>query len=881
MVLRLLASRRSEPLPSRPVVAVAICLAAGCSIGRLVEWPGGGSFVTGWWMAALAAVAGWSWATSSGRPRIAEAAVGAAVCFAGAAWSEARFDLFRADDLAWQLSDSPAPVAVTGTVEESFRLLPAAAGDPRRGAAIGPSSECIVRIEGFRAGSRWRTASGRAAVVVDGDPPEVRIGDRIRVFGRGLRPAPAFNPGEFDFQLRARSHRCLSIVRVGSRRGITVLSAAGRLAPAAFIDDLRSRGIAVLEAHVSPQRTPLAAALLLGSRESLPREEADDFLATGTVHILSISGLHVGLLSLALFKLLRLAIMPRNWALFVVALVTGGYMLLVRAETPVLRATLLVWLSCLAAAVGRRSPAINALAVAAIIVLVGRPAEIFSTGAQLSFLSTGVLVGMAAMLPRSRLPDDPIDRLIERSRTPLERWARSLGWHAWTLFATGAAIWIVTAPLVVSRFHIFSPVALVVNVLVAPLVAVAMGAGFFCLVTAPVSSMLAALGGAACDGSLACMSAIVHWAAHLPASHAWMVGPPSCWVAGWYLVLTATLLWLPAATLRHARTWGVVAMGWVVVGIVVGAAGSVIGSPAPALRAVVTAMGHGCGIVVRSPGGRCLVFDAGRLGAPGAARRALAAVLWSEGLSRIDTLVVSHADTDHFNAVPELLERFAVGRVLVPPAFLGSDSPAVIDLLARIRSHGIHLQAVQAGDSFAIDPQCRARVLHPPPADSEAERAAAPASDNQSSLVVAVESAGRRLLLTGDIEGEALARFITADPDTCDALVAPHHGSRTSLPADIAAATAPAIVLVSGRGGPAWPEVRRAYATAAGVEDSVVLKTGGEGAIAVDFTAAEVRLTRFADGGWRPVPQRQPKAGGEPVRQRRDRDVASARSPRR
>jgi len=242
--------------------------------------------------------------------------------------------------------------------------------------------------------------------------------------------------------------------------------------------------------------------------------------------------------------------------------------------------------------------------------------------------------------------------------------------------------------------------------------------------------------------------------------------------------------------------------------------------------------------------------------------------------------VVSHADTDHFNAVPELLERFSVGQVLVPPAFEASDSPAVLDLVARLRGRGIPLRAIQAGDSLAIDPQCRVRVLHPHPEGSGADQAATPVSDNQTSLVMAVESAGRRLLLTGDIEGEALAEFIAADPDTCDALVAPHHGTRTSLPADIAAATAPAVVLVSGRGGPAWPEVRRAYASATGAAEAVVLKTGGEGAIAVDFTAAEVRLARFASGGWKPVLQPPPAAAGEPVRQEPDRQVASVRIPR-
>jgi competence protein ComEC len=427
-------------------------------------------------------------------------------------------------------------------------------------------------------------------------------------------------------------------------------------------------------------------------------------------------------------------------------------------------------------------------------------------------------------------------------------------------FVTGAAVWAATTPLVAAKFHVVSSVGLVVNVLVAPLVALAMAWGFLCLLAASVSTTLAAGCGAACDGMLHGIATVVHWAARVPAGHTWVAGPPDWWVVGWYAVLAATLGWFPAGMLRRPQTWAAVAGGWIGVGIVAGAAvGSMAGGDPP-LRGVVAAVGHGCGIVLRTPEGRCLVFDAGRLGAPAAARRSMAAVLWSEGITRIDTLVISHADTDHFNAVPELLERFAVAAVVVPAALLTSESPAVRDLLERFRERGIPLQTVEAGDSFAVDRQCRVRVLHPTRAAADQAGTGSAAvglrfpsreADNQTSLVMAVESAGRRWLLTGDIEGEALAGFIAADPDSCDVLVAPHHGSRTSLPAGIAVATKPKVVLVSGGRNPSWPEVRAAYAAAA--EGAAVLNTGGTGAIAVDADASGIAISRFHAGRWRPA----------------------------
>jgi competence protein ComEC len=841
--------RRDEPLPARPAVVAAACLAAGCGLIRFVEpWPGA-SLAVGCWAAAVVSLLGWGVASWLGRPRTALVSLCVAIAACGAAWAESRFDLFRRDDLAWQLGEAPVPVAIRGRIEQAFRELPAR-GDPRRAAAIGPSSECVVSVEAQRVGSRWRPASGRAAVIVDGSPPPLGIGDRVRVLGRGLRPAAALNPGEFDFRARARALRCLSIVRVASARGVRLIKPAGPFAVFRWIEGLRARGLAVLESHLSPARAPLAAALLLGSRESLPRDEADDFLATGTIHILSISGLHVGLLSLALFKLLRLAVVPRGWALAAVAAMTGAYMLLVHAETPVLRATLLVWLSCLAAAAGRKSPAINGLAVAAIVVLALRPADVLGSGAQLSFLSTAVLVGIAAVLPGRQSPDDPIDRLIERSRSRVERIVRSLAWQCWAGFAAGAAVWIVTMPLVAARFHVVSPVGLVVNVLVAPLVALAMAWGFLCLLLAGVSTTIAAWCGAVCDGMLACISTVVHWSAQVPYGHWWVVGPPGWWVAGWYAALIAALLWIRPEMLRRARTWAVVAGAWIAVGLVAEGIGVVVAARPAGLRGVVAAMGHGCGIVFTTPAGRTLVFDAGRLGAPAAASRSLAAVLWSERTRTIDHLVISHADVDHFNAVPELLDRFVVREAVVTEPLLASAAPAARELVAAFRERRIPMRIVQAGDSFAVDPQCRVRVLHPaagPGGDAAVDR-----TDNEASLVMALEAAGRRWLLTGDLEGWAIDRFVAADPDRCDVLVAPHHGSITSLPPDVASATQPAVVLVSGAEGRSWPLVREAYAAAAGGAE--VLQTGRAGAIAVEADAATLTVRRFSGGRWRQVP---------------------------
>ena len=850
--------RRHEPLPCRPLVVMAVCLAAGCVVGRLMPLPLGRWTALAWWCGAVAGVAGW-WLRQG---RAASAGwLCAAVVAAGAAWATAQYDLFPSDDLAWSLTDAPQPVAIQCTVLESPRLLPLPAATIGQAGARGPSSESVVAIAAVRDGRHWQPAEGHAALVIDGPPPNLRVGTRLVVLGRGLRPAPAFNPGEFDFRARARAKRCLSIVRVESPACLRPTWEPPWWWPPTVFDSVRRRGSDVLHAHLSPARAPLAAALLLGSREALPREEADDFLVTGTVHILSISGLHVGLLAIALAGCLRAARVPRQAALVCIAAMIGLYMFVVRAETPVVRATLLVWLTCFGSLWARRSAAINALAAAAIVILACRPGDVVSAGAQLSFLSTAVLVGTAAIVMRMRPTTDPIDRLIDRSRSSLERAARRLGRHSWELFLVGLAVWIVTAPMVAARFHVVSPVGIVLNVLVAPLVPLAMALGFACVLAATVSDSLAAVCGAGCDAALAATSGVVEIGAAVPWGHVWVPGPPFWWVIGWYACLATAACLVPAPHLRRPVTWAAVAGAWCLVGVVGCAAVAWWGAETPGLRVLAAAMGHGCGIVVRSPGGGCMVYDAGRLGAPGAARRSMESLLWSEGVSRIDTLVISHADADHFNAVPDLLTRFRVGRIVVSETFLASAAAGVAEVRGRAAAWGVPIDIVRGGESFAIDPLCRVRVLH---AAGSPHAVDPRADDNESSLVMAVESAGRRLLLTGDIEGAALAEFLASRPEGCDVLMAPHHGSRTTLPADIGVATQPEWVLVSGPGGRSWPEVQAAYQAASGC-GAAVLRTGGTGAVALDLTADGVTAAQFSAGRWRPIERRAAASGSPPA----------------
>jgi competence protein ComEC len=166
---------------------------------------------------------------------------------------------------------------------------------------------------------------------------------------------------------------------------------------------------------------------------------------------------------------------------------------------------------------------------------------------------------------------------------------------------------------------------------------------------------------------------------------------------------------------------------------------------------------------------------------------------------RIDGLLISHADIDHYNAVPGLLERFNVGTVYVSPMMfegIGEAEAARGPIVLReaILAAGVPIREVWAGDRLRVGPEVTIDVLHP-------TRIGVLGSDNANSVTVGVEYAGRRMLLPGDLETPGIEAVMAELPYDCDVLLAPHHGSRLSDPPGFAAWSTPNWVVISGADG--------------------------------------------------------------------------------
>ena len=310
---------------------------------------------------------------------------------------------------------------------------------------------------------------------------------------------------------------------------------------------------------------------------------------------------------------------------------------------------------------------------------------------------------------------------------------------------------------------------------------------------------------------------------------------PLWWVVIFYALLLAVLT-QPA--LRRRWRWAApVGIGWLCLLLAAGAASR----PEPALRCTFLAVGHGGCAVLELPDGRVVLYDAGAMAGPDLTARVVAPFLWSRKIHRIDDVILSHADLDHFNGLIGILERFAVGRVLISQTFADKDTQAVRETLRWIERRRVPMQHLISGQRL-VGAGVTMKVVHPPDGFHQG-------NENARSIVLEVQYARHILLLTGDLEGEGLAEVLALPAREVDVLMAPHHGSHRIDVAALADWCRPGLV-VSCQGPPRGAGKAPGMYTERG---AIFWATHDHGAIAIRIDADGLVATTFVTGQrWRP-----------------------------
>ncbi len=436
--------------------------------------------------------------------------------------------------------------------------------------------------------------------------------------------------------------------------------------------------------YVPPERAGLAAAVLLGNREQLTSARRELFLLTGTVHLLAISGLHVGILSGVFFFFFRIGLIRRETFLWATILFVCFYAWLVEFRAPVSRATILIVLLCMGRLKGQPILSFNWLAAAGCVILLINPSDLFQIGPQLSFLAVGT-ISFGRPWIFWPPPNDPIKRLIANTRSFHVRTIYWLGRQTRAAFLVSGLIWLVAMPLVALRFNLVAPVALLVNPILLLPIAVALYGGLGVLVFGWFSPPLASLCGMICGWSLGSIEWLISMANVFPWSHSWTAGPTGlsvvCFYVGVFFLAVFPLSRVSAKWfLLSILLWLVFA--WWVPDVIHEVCRRQV---EPNLAVTFVDVGHGTSILLELPDGKRMLYDAGSFGSSTFGARNIASVLWSNRIEHLDAIVLSHADVDHFNAIPQLCEKFSVGVVYMSDVMREDNFPTIKRLIEVLR----------------------------------------------------------------------------------------------------------------------------------------------------------------------------------------------------
>ncbi|HVX13445.1 MAG TPA: ComEC/Rec2 family competence protein [Pirellulales bacterium] len=807
----------------QPLVLMVAMVTAGIVADRFCS-----PTIPTWLIAGHLAWGSWFAARGLRHPLLGTALLGLSLAALGGAWHHLHWSSYDPQEIGLFADEVARPAALRAVALGTARYLPARDRDPLMAIPRRERSRFLVRVTSIRDGEAWRRASGLAEVWVDGVVTDVGSGDRMEIVGQLSAISGPQNPGEFDFARHGRADRQLSRLSADFLECVDVQERGGRWSPSRLFDDLRRRGQDLLKRHIDASRAGLASALLLGVREDLDDETNAAFAKTGTVHLLSISGLHVGILSVFLFGVLRMAFIGRRPALAAVSLVTVAYALTIAAEPPAVRATIVVLLVSLSMLLRRRWQPLNLLAAAALVVVLMNPCDLFRIGPQLSFLAVAVLVWSGARFGPTPITD-PLDRLIAATRPWHERVLRRSAQRSRQALATTFAVWGTSVPLVLAQFHLLSPATLILTPVLAIPVFMALSTGFLLLTVGWLGAPVAGCLGAACDGSLWLIDTSVDYAGSLGWSHLWAPGPAFWWLCGFYAAMG---VWTALPRYRPPRRWCLGCLAcWMSLGFLLPIAAK---PREPRLVCTFLSVGHGCAVLLELPAGEKVLYDAGRLGSPAAGARSVASYLWHRGVTHLDAIVLSHADVDHYNAVPELLEKFGVGVVYTTPAMLQDEGAGMQTLVSAVRRAGVPLRETWSGDRLRVGGECLLEVWHP-------TRSGVLGSDNANSLVLDIEYRDKRILLTGDLETPGMDDLLSESPCHCDVILTPHHGSARSNPPGFAAWSTPDVAIVSGGFNDRRPEVDRAYIQ----HGARVFNTADSGAIRVIIDAGGVHVSTW------------------------------------
>ncbi|HWQ77090.1 MAG TPA: DNA internalization-related competence protein ComEC/Rec2 [Syntrophomonas sp.] len=574
-------------------------------------------------------------------------------------------------------------------------------------------------------------------------------GDYVSLKGALKPPRPPGNPGEFDYA-RYLSHSSI-YYNLSIKNSQDLHITARDRGPLSWLDRFRARGEAVFKQALPEQEAAILLGMLLGTREGITDDQFDTFQKTGIIHLFSVSGLHVGFLLLLTGWIVSLLGLTRGKRFVVGAAVLLLYGTMIAWPVCVIRSILMGILGLLAYYFGRENDMLNALAIAGVFNLLLDPAALFTISFQLTFLATW---GMVYIYPRLR------------EVIPLKG-------RIWDLIWLPLAAELAVMPMIVYYFNILTPVSILTNILITYISGLTVIMGFIALILAPLAPALAAIilyvGGFGVEVILG----IVNRVQLIPGGYIWVATPAVVLIILYYGGVIGGISALEAPARRRWLYPSVGAILLFILVVLIPAGWYQRGQ----LEIDFIDVGQGDAILAKTPQGKFILVDGGGSAWYDVGETTVLPYLHRRGIRSLHMVVSSHPDNDHLQGLESVVKEMKVGSILAPQCL--NNVTEYQSLRKEAAAKNIDWQGISSGQEIILESGLKIKVLHPGYGQQ-------PQDDcNNQSLVLRISYGDFSILLTGDIEKEAMQSLVDQGMLAAATMVkVPHHGSKGSLVPD-------------------------------------------------------------------------------------------------
>lgn len=638
------------------------------------------------------------------------------------------------------------------------------------------------------------------------DLVSLRYGKHLTITGVLQQPQSKRNPGGFDYRAYLERQNVSGIIQ---HQGLLQIGKQAGFLPLRWIESLRFRTERIIEYAYSEQDTSsnneislhaqLLKGILLGKRGDVPSETLDMFRNSGTFHVLAVSGLHVGLIALFCYLGLSIFRMPKKMVCLLTILGVILYACLVGFRPSVFRASLMAILFLFATIIDRDADIYNLLAVAALVLLIINPTQLWDVGFQLSFVAVAAIVFFVSKMEKPFRKFWDTEESVEYTR--FQKMRRSaVKWLVLSYLVTLAAQ-IGTSPLIAYHFYRTYPLGIIVGPFAVGLVSLIVGVGMASVCVGFIWLPLAKLLGIANQIIMLIFLRLIgifgqDWGIV-------KIAPPTVGLILIYIAICVCI-----AQWRYLyKQWRIAGLiGLSILTIWIWDRG--FNEEGRLLEIITLDVGQGDAAVIRFPDKQVMLVDGGiqhtyydekrnRQVEYDVGKRIIEPFLDSENIRRIDMVMLTHPDLDHGGGLAYILQNYDVKHLVgIPDMELDSSTHNRLRNIAI--SQKLPYSYPYAGD-IEFTQSATLSLLHPIDAD---ETNLIDDDKNNDSLVLKLSYGLVDILFSGDIEANAEERILKSQQDLRSEIIkVPHHGSRTSSTAEFLDAVQPRYAIYSlGKG---------------------------------------------------------------------------------